>query len=147
MAGTSVALILFLQAAPVATPTAPTEQVPADVCAVDVSKLDPARDLTPPELTKVVQPVYPDAAVKAGKSGQVVIEMLVTKAGKTTDVKVKKGLDPDLDQAALVAVKQWEYKPALALGTPCPAILSVTVDFKLPGAPPAPSPSGEASPK
>jgi protein TonB len=36
-----------------------------------------------------------------------------------------------LDQAALDAVRQWEYKPSLLNGAPVPVVMTVTINFKL----------------
>jgi TonB family protein len=41
-----------------------------------------------------------------------------------------------LDQAAIDAVKQWEFTPTLLNGAPVPVIMTVTVNFALQGAPP-----------
>ena len=38
---------------------------------------------------------------------------------------------PLLDQAALDAVKQWQYTPTLLNGVPVPVIMTVTVNFTL----------------
>jgi len=38
---------------------------------------------------------------------------------------------PLLDQAALDAVRQWEYSPTLLNGVPVPVIMTVTVNFTL----------------
>jgi protein TonB len=38
---------------------------------------------------------------------------------------------PLLDQAALDAVRQWEYEPTLLNGVPVPVIMTVTVNFTL----------------
>ena len=38
---------------------------------------------------------------------------------------------PLLDQAALDAVRQWEFTPTLMNGVPAPVIMSVTVNFQL----------------
>jgi protein TonB len=35
-----------------------------------------------------------------------------------------------LDQAALDAVRQWEYKPTLLNGVAVPVIMTVTINFK-----------------
>ena len=36
---------------------------------------------------------------------------------------------PLLDQAALDAVRQWEYTPTLLNGVPVPVIVTVTINF------------------
>ena len=46
------------------------------------------------------------------------------------DAKVLRSV-PRLDQAALDAVKQWEYSPTLLNGKPVPVKMTVTVVFKL----------------
>jgi protein TonB len=38
---------------------------------------------------------------------------------------------PLLDQAAIDAVRQWEFEPTLLNGNPVPVILTVTVQFRL----------------
>ena len=81
--------------------------------------------------TKFVAPAYPEAAVEAGKSGDVVIEVVITETGKTGKARVKKSVDPELDQAALDAVRQWEYEPVLVGGKPQHLVLSVSVKFTL----------------
>ena len=50
--------------------------------------------------------------------------------GKVANVKVLESI-PELDQAAVDAVKQWIYEPVLVNGKPKPAILTVTVRFAL----------------
>ena len=83
----------------------------------------------PPRL-KVVQPVYPAAAMEARVQGVVVIECTIGGEGKVTDVKVLRGI-PLLDAAAMEAVRQWEYAPTLVNGEPVPVIMTVTVKFSL----------------
>jgi protein TonB len=39
---------------------------------------------------------------------------------------------PDLDGAALEAVKQWVYAPTVVAGKPVPVIVTVTVAFRAP---------------
>jgi periplasmic protein TonB len=36
---------------------------------------------------------------------------------------------PLLDQAALDAVRQWEYTPTLLNGVPVPVVVTVTINF------------------
>lgn len=38
---------------------------------------------------------------------------------------------PLLDDAAITAVRQWEYTPTLLNGVPVPIIMTVTVNFQL----------------
>ena len=50
--------------------------------------------------------------------------------GRVKDAKVLRSI-PLLDQAALDAVKQWQFTPTLLNGVPVPVIMTVTVQFTL----------------
>jgi len=47
-----------------------------------------------------------------------------------TDVKVLRSVAL-LDDAAITAVRQWEYTPTMLNGAPVPVIMTVTVNFQL----------------
>ena len=64
--------------------------------------------IKPPTKTKDVKPVYPPDARSAKVAGTVIIEATIGANGKVIDAKVLRSV-PRLDQAALDAVKQWEY--------------------------------------
>lgn len=87
-------------------------------------------DIKPPRLIKKVQPVYPEGARKSGVEGIVILEVTTDKTGKVAAVKVLRSV-PLLDEAAIEAVKQWEYEPVLINGQPRPLVFTVTVNFKL----------------
>ena len=85
----------------------------------------------PPIRIKEVAPVYPAVAKSARVTGDVVIEATIDEEGKVADTRVVKSV-PLLDQAALDAVKQWEYRPSLLNGVPTPVVMTVTVKFTRP---------------
>jgi protein TonB len=85
----------------------------------------------PPVKTKDVAPLYPAIAQSARVQGDVVIEATIDEEGKVADARVVKSV-PLLDQAALDAVRQWEYQPSLLNGVPTPVVMTVTVKFKQP---------------
>jgi len=87
-------------------------------------------NVKPPKLIKLVDPVYSEAAIKAGVAGVVTVEIKTDIYGRVTAAKVLKSV-PDLDQAALDAVKQWVYEPTTIDGNPRPVIMTVTLRFKL----------------
>ena len=82
-----------------------------------------------PTKIKDVAPVYPAIARSARVSGTVQIELTVGPDGKVADWRVVKGV-PLLDEAALDAVKQWEYTPTRVKGVAVPVIINVAVNFK-----------------
>ena len=88
-------------------------------------------NISPPTKTKDVPPVYPPVAQSARVQGIVIIEAVIGPSGRrVTEVKVLRSV-PLLDEAAIAAVKQWEYTPTLLNGLPVPVIMTVTVNFTL----------------
>jgi TonB family protein len=87
-------------------------------------------NIPPPTKTKDVRPVYPPLAQQARVSGVVILEATIGEDGKVRDVVVKRSI-PLLDEAALDAVRQWEYAPTLVNGAAAPVIMTVTVNFAL----------------
>lgn len=84
-----------------------------------------------PRKTREVKPVYPEIARKARIEGVVILEITVTKQGKVRDIKVLRGLAMGLTEAAVEAVKQWEYEPSTLNGRPVEVLVTVTVRFNL----------------
>ena len=60
----------------------------------------------------------------------VILECVISPEGKVTSVRVLRGI-PVLDEAAMKAVRQWEYTPTILYGQPVPVIMTVTVNFRL----------------
>ncbi len=83
-----------------------------------------------PTKVKDVKPVYPPIAQSARVSGVVIIEATIGADGRVKDAKVLRSI-PLLDQAALDAVKQWQFTPTLLNSVPVPVIMTVTVNFTL----------------
>lgn len=79
----------------------------------------------PPPRTKFVRPVYPRAA---RSFGDVVVQATINERGRVIDAKVLRSI-PDLDAAAVSAVRQWEYAPTLRNGVPVRVSLIVTITF------------------
>ena len=77
-----------------------------------------------------VPPVYPEEAKAAGVQGVVIIEAVIDPAGMVDQARVLRSI-PMLDQAAVDAVKQWQFTPTMLNGVPVPVIMTVTVNFTL----------------
>src|SRR6185295_6243007 len=84
-------------------------------------------NIKPPTKTKDVRPVYPPIAQSARVQGVVIIEATIGVNGSVEEAKVLRSI-PLLDQAALDAVKKWEFTPTTLNGTPVPVIMTVTVN-------------------
>ncbi|HCE03424.1 MAG TPA: energy transducer TonB, partial [Acidobacteria bacterium] len=87
-------------------------------------------NVSPPTKTKDVAPIYPAVAQSARVSGVVILEAVIGVDGRVTDVKVLREVAL-LSDAAIAAVRQWEYTPTMLNGSPVPVIMTVTVNFTL----------------
>ena len=98
----------------------------------------PALDGTiqPPVVVERVEPMYPAEARAARISGIVIVEAKIDEFGSVVDVNVLKPLPFGLDQAAVDAVRQWKFRPAMKDGKATPVTFNLTVNFKLAGVPP-----------
>ena len=83
-----------------------------------------------PRKIRDARPEYPEIARAARVQGIVVIEIGIDALGKVSAAQVLRGV-PLLDQAALDAVRQWEFEPTLLNGAPVPVIMTVTVNFSI----------------
>ena len=87
-------------------------------------------DVPAPKRTKTVRPEYPPEARAKGIHGIVTLELVIDTAGHVAAATVVKGI-PGLDEAALAAVKKWEYEVTRANGKPVPVKLTVPISFLL----------------
>ena len=87
-------------------------------------------DVRPARLLSSVAPVYPQLARSQRLSGDVKIDALVDAQGRVSTMKVVGG-PALLHQAAMDAVRQWKYQPAMLNGQPTAMHLTVTVQFRL----------------
>ena len=76
-------------------------------------------------------PSYPRQALTLRREGAVVTRATVSANGQVSQVKVLSG-DPILAQAAIDAIRQWHYHPALLNGVPTQSETDITLNFKLP---------------
>jgi TonB family protein len=77
-----------------------------------------------------VRPVYPPDAQAARIQGVVIIEATIAPDGTVGDARVLRSI-PQLDQAAVDAVRQWRFTPTVVNGVAVPVIMTVTVNFSM----------------
>jgi protein TonB len=77
-----------------------------------------------------VDPIYPDVALKGSVSAIVTLEVQVDASGHVAAVRVLRGGRP-FEDAAMRAVRRWEYAPTLLDGVPIPIVIRVDVPFDL----------------
>jgi eukaryotic-like serine/threonine-protein kinase len=94
---------------------------------VDITTVD-----SPPQPLSTPRAVYPPLAARQRIGGIVVLNVLVDERGAVQDVKVLRGVKPDLglDEAAQNAVRQWRYKPATKNGVRVKVWATQTVPFR-----------------
>ena len=63
--------------------------------------------------------------------GVVEAEVIVLENGRVGFVKITKLLDPDLEQAAVAAISEWEFAPAMRRGTPVAVYANIELTFKM----------------
>ncbi len=87
-------------------------------------------DVPPPKRTRLVLPEYPQQAQEKGQHGIVILELTIDTQGKVADVRVVRSIPP-FDDAAITAVKQWEYEVTRIDGKPVRVLLTVPITFAL----------------
>lgn len=88
------------------------------------------QDVPVPARRKYVAPEYPAAAAAEGIRGIVILEVLIAEDGKVESTRVTRSI-PGLDEAAMAAVKLWEYEPTKLAGKPVKVRLSQSITFAL----------------
>ena len=78
---------------------------------------------------KSVSPIYPETARRLNMTGSVTVEAQIGADGKVKEVKVVEG-EPMLARAAMIAVKQWKYRPSYLNGEPVESSSRVVLNFK-----------------
>jgi len=76
-----------------------------------------------------VKPKYPERLSAAKVGGEVVLEAVIGTDGTVTEVSVVTGADPELDAAAIEAVRQWEFSTTFLNCTPVDVHMKVNVSF------------------
>ncbi len=81
--------------------------------------------------TKQVNPVYPDNLLKTQQQGNVLIIGRIDTQGRVRDPLVVSATQAGFRQAALDAVRQWQFKPAMREGKPVEVFANIAVRFRL----------------
>lgn len=77
-------------------------------------------------------PVYPELSRRRGEQGRVLLRVNVSTDGMPLEVAiVDTSGHPGLDAAALTAIRQWRFVPAMQAGRPVPAEADVPIRFRL----------------
>jgi TonB family protein len=85
--------------------------------------------VTPPRKLADAKPIYPAIQLSNGLSGVVIINARLRADGSVGDLQPAEGADPDFADAAMHAIRLWEFTPARLNGVPMEVQLQVTVQF------------------
>jgi TonB family protein len=86
--------------------------------------------IVPPIKLMDVKPHYPENVKNANVGGIVVLDALLATDGSVKDVQAVSSPDPDLQNAAVEAVRQWQFSSTLLDCVPIEVRMRVTVNFK-----------------
>lgn len=134
---------------PVKKPTPPTPPAPAPVApaappAPPSPKPAPPAPAAPAPVKETAAvsglaslgnppPEYPSLALRRNWEGTVVLRIQVLASGRAGTVEVTRSSGkPQLDEAAVAAVRGWKFIPAKRGDTPIDGFATQTIDFKLP---------------
>jgi protein TonB len=84
-----------------------------------------------PRIKKEVRAPYPDAARNARVEGPIVLDLLINADGMVVDVKLISGLGYGLDEAAINAIKLFEFEPARVQNQKVAVKIRYTYRFEL----------------
>ncbi len=84
----------------------------------------------PPRLKSKISPIYPEEAKKAKIEGSVVIRIFINEKGVVTKTSIKEGI-PELNNAAIEAVKKAKFSPAKHKGKKVGIWVPMKINFKL----------------
>lgn len=87
-------------------------------------------DVPAPKRAKTVLPEYPPEAQAQGIRGIVILEVVIDTEGHVASAEVVRSIAP-LDEAALAAVRQWQYEVTKVDGKPVSVRLTVPITFAL----------------
>jgi TonB family protein len=85
----------------------------------------------PQVLEYTAPPLYSDEGRTRAVEGTVLVAVRVGVDGRLSNLHVVKGLGFGLDENALLAVREWKFRPALQNGKPLATTTEVNVEFSL----------------
>ena len=91
----------------------------------------PGAGITPPAIRREVQPDYTGEARRRRIEGEVVLEVIVLADGSVGDIRVLRSLGHGLDEAAIHAMRAWQFVPARRNDAPVAVVVEVAMEFRL----------------
>ena len=120
-----------MQATPPATIASPDPSTSAQPTArtPEEEPLQVGGDVLPPQVVSRVYPDYNALPRPLHVTGVPVVEAVISRSGKVTQVHMVKATNPHLDSAIMNALKQWKFRPATRNGHPVAVRFIMTVNI------------------
>jgi TonB family protein len=87
-------------------------------------------DVPAPARRKYQAPTYPPEAALRGIRGIVIVELTISETGAVESARVTRSI-PGLDEAAVAAVKGWEYEPTRVEGRAVRVLMTQSITFAM----------------
>jgi TonB family protein len=86
-----------------------------------------------PQERRILFPAFPKEAQEKEVEGRVILEMVISERGRVSTVNIIEEVPSSLGfgQAAVEAVRKWEFEPAMIEGIPVKYTYRRQIDFKL----------------
>ncbi len=98
----------------------------------EIRLLAPVTGDVPPAVAEyTTPPLYSDEARRRGLEGVVVVRAHIDATGRVRDARVAQGLGAGLDQNALVALRQWHFRPGSRNGAAVAMDIEIEIAFTL----------------
>ena len=92
---------------------------------------EPNLEIAGPEYKTKVDPNYPELAIAAGRMGVVILETIINEEGIPIDIVKQTNLGHGFEEAAIAALKQTRFHPAIYRGRPTPMRVTIRYIFRI----------------
>lgn len=90
---------------------------------------EPGDGVSLPRVTKQVYVHYSPQAMRKKLRGTIRLKGVVSSVGTTRDVELVSGLEQQMDEDAVAALKQWTFEPGQREGKPVAVRITVDMTF------------------
>jgi TonB family protein len=120
----TLAFLLSLVGAATAQADKPSDQQACEVPA------NPGSGISPPRIINSPGPEFPHGADADRREKLVVLSTIIGTNGKACGPEIKQSPGPEFDRAALNALRDWKWKPAMKSGKPVAVRIFVEMHFR-----------------
>lgn len=121
------------QPAPESPPAANADAPPSAEAEPESEQIStPPPTVKLPRALRIVDAEYPPGAQERGREATVELFVVVLADGTVGDVQVAESGGQDFDDAAIAAVRNWNFEPALRGDTPVDSRIRIPFSFRLP---------------